>query len=87
MRIGVNLLDLIPGHIGGMEQYIRNLIQYSCSRDDVEFYLFLNKQNYVTFPDLPDKITKILIEKTEGLSYFKKLMTMIWIFYFVRYLI
>ncbi len=63
MRIGVNLLDLIPGHIGGMEQYIRNLIQYSSSRDDVEFYLFLNKQNFVTFHQIPHKITKILIEK------------------------
>ncbi len=61
MKIGVNLLDLHPGHIGGMEQYVRNLIQYCSIKESVILYLFLSDENFNTFLECPGKIIKILI--------------------------
>lgn len=50
MRIGINLLSLIPGKIGGMEQYIRNLLGYASRENDGHtYFLFLNKQYAHTF--------------------------------------
>lgn len=61
MRIGVNLLAVIPGKIGGMEQYVRNLIAYSIQiGDHNQWFLFLTKTNYHTFPNHP-KIQKVMI--------------------------
>lgn len=52
MRIGVNLLAVLPGKIGGMEQYVRNLISYSLNNNEGhEWFLFLAEYNYHTFPD------------------------------------
>lgn len=52
MRIGVNLLAVIPGKIGGMEQYVRNLLSYSLKNNDGhEWFLFLAGHNYHTFPE------------------------------------
>lgn len=58
MKIGVNLLACIPGKIGGMEQYVRNLLAYSIqNKDNDQWFLFLTKTNYHTFPNHP-KIQK-----------------------------
>ncbi|MCM3078121.1 glycosyltransferase family 4 protein [Brevibacillus invocatus] len=52
MRIGVNLLAVIPGKIGGMEQYVRNLISYSQKNNEAhEWYLFLSTHNFHTFSE------------------------------------
>ena len=64
IRIGINLLTLVPGEIGGMEQYIRNLISYSLhASDDYELILFLNKYNIDTFVENHKKLRKILIHE------------------------
>ncbi|RNB51736.1 glycosyltransferase family 1 protein [Brevibacillus gelatini] len=61
MKIGVNLLACIPGKIGGMEQYVRNLLAYSIqSGDQNQWFLFLSKTNYHTFPNHP-KIMKVMM--------------------------
>lgn len=61
MKIGVNLLAVIPGKIGGMEQYVRNLLSYSIQvGDHNQWFLFLTKTNYHTFANHP-KIQKVLI--------------------------
>ena len=61
MKIGVNLLACIPGKIGGMEQYVRNLLAYSIqSGDQNQWFLFLTKTNYHTFPNHP-KIQKVMM--------------------------
>lgn len=61
MKIGINLLDLYPGKIGGMEQYIRNTIYFMDNKYKHNFYLFLNEYNYDTFEG-SDTIKKILID-------------------------
>ena len=66
MKIGVNLLELTPGKIGGMEQYIRNLIWYSTKKTDAySFYLFLNPNNFDSFDEADNRIKKIVITHTE----------------------
>jgi len=50
VRVGINLRTLNPGKIGGMEQYVRNLIWYGAEkRNDIDFFLFLNNSNEKTF--------------------------------------
>jgi len=82
MKIGVNLLDLYPGKIGGMEQYVRNLILYSCSNNDIIFYLFLNQENYHSFVEHPNKICKVRIDpknrEIQLYSHIEKLNLDIW---------
>jgi glycosyltransferase involved in cell wall biosynthesis len=62
MRIGINLISLEPTKIGGMEQYIRNLLHYSNSKFvGYDFYLYLNSRNEHTFSD--EYGTKIVISE------------------------
>ncbi|MED4585442.1 glycosyltransferase family 1 protein [Brevibacillus choshinensis] len=68
MQIGINLISLFPGKIGGMEQYIRNLLSFSNSiANDNEWYLFLNSHNFDTF-EADDTIHKVLSPNLEDLS-------------------
>jgi glycosyltransferase involved in cell wall biosynthesis len=60
MRIGVNLLKLIPGEIGGMEHYVRNLIRYVSARGGHDLFLYLNANNAGTFSDMPN-VTKLVL--------------------------
>jgi len=44
MRIGINLLYLIPGQVGGTEIYARGLLHgLSCVDSENEFIVFLNQ--------------------------------------------
>ena len=54
MRVGINLLYLIPGHVGGTETYAEGLLEglARVSKDD-EFIIFVNREA-ATWP-LPDK--------------------------------
>lgn len=61
MRVGINLISVIPGKIGGMEQYVRNLLTYSMNTSDGnKWYLFLAPHNYHTF-EARSNVHKILI--------------------------
>lgn len=53
MRIGLNLLFLIPNKVGGTETYARGLLTnlVNSNKSD-EYILFCNKENYPTFKDL-----------------------------------
>jgi glycosyltransferase involved in cell wall biosynthesis len=63
MRIGVHLLTLEPGKIGGMEQYIRNLIWFTIhDYSQYEFFLFLNERNAHTFHE-EKNVKKIIISE------------------------
>ncbi len=54
MRIGINLLGLLPGMIGGGETYIRGLLAGLGQVDhDNEYVIFANRDNYATFHGLP----------------------------------
>lgn len=61
MRIGINLISVIPGKIGGMEQYVRNLLAYSMKAGDGHsWYLFLTNHNFHTF-EAAGNVHKIMI--------------------------
>lgn len=61
MKIGVNLVSLEHGKIGGMEQYLRNLIWYATNHyNEYQLYLYLNSRNESTFQE-QHNISKILI--------------------------
>jgi glycosyltransferase involved in cell wall biosynthesis len=55
MRIGINLLGLLPGMIGGVETYIRGLLNGLSRVDtDNEYVIFANRENWATFNGLPE---------------------------------
>ncbi|MFC4599694.1 glycosyltransferase [Cohnella hongkongensis] len=61
MKIGINLSTLEPGKIGGMEQYLRNLIWHVANLySEYELYLFLNSRNEQTFQE-ESNIRKIVV--------------------------
>lgn len=50
MRVGINVLYLIPNHVGGTETYARGLIEELEKSDKHnEYYIFCNKENFSTF--------------------------------------
>jgi glycosyltransferase involved in cell wall biosynthesis len=66
LRIGINLRSLNPGKIGGMEQYVRNLIWFAANkRPDLELYVFLSRFNEKTFQiDCNPNIYKVVLSDT-----------------------
>lgn len=58
-RIGVNLLWLVPGEVGGSEEYsVRLLSAFADSGfDDVEVILYVNQRFVGAYPDLMDRFT------------------------------
>lgn len=62
MKIAVNCRLLNPGKIGGMEGYVRNLLKYLLEIDsELEFILFVTRENEQTFKYPPDRVEKVLI--------------------------
>ncbi|GAB4542647.1 MAG: hypothetical protein Fur0020_12080 [Thermodesulfovibrionia bacterium] len=63
MKIAINLRLLNPGKIGGMEVYIRNLLEHMLElSDDIEYLLFVTKENTDTFYLAPERVQKVLID-------------------------
>jgi len=58
-RVGVNLLWLVPGEVGGSEEYtIRLLLELAELRpDDVEVVLYVNRQFSAAHPELVSRFT------------------------------
>jgi len=61
MKIGINLFQIWSGKMGGMEQFLRNLIEYISSLTNYEIYLFLNKYSYNDFHINNQQVKKINI--------------------------
>lgn len=59
MKIGINLLWLIPGY-GGLETYVRGLVEGLALVHDTrnQYVLFTNPQNDATFSGLPQGFTR-----------------------------
>ncbi|WP_078412233.1 glycosyltransferase family 4 protein [Priestia abyssalis] len=66
MRIGINLVQMWPGKIGGMEQYLRSLIEYASRFSHYEIYLFLNEYSYNEFQLNNKYVKKILMNLKEN---------------------
>lgn len=63
MKIGINLLPLYSGKIGGMENYIRELIKNFPIVDNGknEYYIVLNKTAYDTFKE-SERVHRVFME-------------------------
>ena len=63
MKIGINLLGLLPDVIGGGETYIRGLL-YGLNRLDTddEYVLFTNRDNHPTFADIGPRFRRLLYD-------------------------
>ena len=63
MKIGINLLGLLPDVIGGGETYIRGLL-YGLNRLDTddEYVLFTNRDNHPTFADVGPRFRRVLYD-------------------------
>ncbi len=60
MKIGINVLGLLPSVIGGGETYIRGLLAgLSRLGTDAEFTLFTNRDNHATFEGLGAKFRRV----------------------------
>ena len=60
MRIGINTLSLIPGHIGGMETYLVNLIQALANIDTQnQYFLFVTPANKTRFVIMKDNFVTV----------------------------
>jgi len=61
MRIGLNLLYLIPGIVGGTETYARGLLRgLRQSKSDHEFFLFVNRESAGLIADDDQDFTKVV---------------------------
>jgi len=61
VRIGINALYLIPGHVGGTETYLRNLVRALAEIDGKNEYLvFINKESRGIFERLAPNIRVVL---------------------------
>ncbi|MSW29181.1 MAG: hypothetical protein F2867_02695, partial [Actinobacteria bacterium] len=58
-RVGVNLLWLVPGEVGGSEEYTVRLLRELAELhpDDVEVILYVNRQFSAAHPDLVSRFT------------------------------
>ena len=58
-RVGVNLLWLVPGEVGGSEEYTVRLLRELAELhpDDVEVFLYVNRQFSSTYPELASRFT------------------------------
>lgn len=62
MKIGINLTDLIPGKIGGMETYMRSLVHYFPIISPIDKFYIIGYSNILS--EIREKnIHKIIIEK------------------------
>ncbi len=60
MRIGINALYLIPGHVGGTETYIRNLVKTLAKLDDKnEYFIFISKESLGVFEKIAPQMEVI----------------------------
>ncbi|WP_226536768.1 glycosyltransferase family 4 protein [Fictibacillus halophilus] len=63
MRIGVNLLTLSKDRYGGVEHYVKHLIEHLKKADErVKLFLFLTKPSRDIFDDFQDRIKKVMLK-------------------------
>jgi len=57
LRIGINALYLIPGHVGGTETYIRNLVKTLSNLDEKnEYFIFISRESVGVFEKIAPQI-------------------------------
>ena len=66
MRIGVNLLSLVPGGIGGLEFYVRRLIDVALRETEICFVLFANPSAAESFRQVAERVEIRVAERDIG---------------------
>ena len=60
MKVGINVLYLLPGRVGGSETYIRNLIKWLPVADgETEYLIFVNRESAGVFESPASGITVV----------------------------
>jgi glycosyltransferase involved in cell wall biosynthesis len=60
VKIGINVLYLLPGKVGGSETYIRNLVKWLPVIDrENEYLVFVNEESRGIFAPLPPRVTEV----------------------------
>lgn len=64
MRIGISGLGLSPGHVGGVEAYIRNLVSnLAVTGADNDYLVYVDENSRTAFgPDLPPNVRRVVID-------------------------
>jgi glycosyltransferase involved in cell wall biosynthesis len=68
MKVGLNLLYLVPGETGGMETYARHLIPaLAVLRSDLELVAFVNRETFDSLPrELEESALDVVLVQTDG---------------------
>lgn len=75
MRVGFNLLYLIPNEVGGTETYVRNLLEWIQRIDiETEYVVFTNRENHQTFSFESQRFRKVLCD----VSARRKILRILW---------
>jgi glycosyltransferase involved in cell wall biosynthesis len=76
MRVGLNLLYLVPGETGGLETYARRLIPaLAAARSDLELIAFVNQETFDSLPrELDETPIEIVLVQTEGRSRLRRVL-------------
>lgn len=61
MKVGINAVGLYPGKVGGVEQYLRNIISEISGYEDMHVFLFLNRSAMEAISS-NDRLVKICID-------------------------
>lgn len=74
MKIGLNLLFMIPGQVGGTEVFVRNIVETLSKIDNKNTYvLYLNQENSNYFGKLPKNFIKVVC-KFNAVKRFKRII-------------
>ena len=83
MRIGINLLFLIPGKVGGTETFTRGVVDALSVYDrDNSYVLFCNKENFETFRE-SGSIKKVMLPVPASNKPFRIIFEQLFFWYYV----
>ena len=76
MKVGLNLLYLVPGETGGLETYARRLVPaLAAARSDLELVAFVNQETFDSLPrELDETPIEVALVQTEGRSRLRRVL-------------
>jgi glycosyltransferase involved in cell wall biosynthesis len=76
MKVGLNLLYLVPGETGGLETYARRLIPaLAATGSDLDLIAFVNQETFDSLPrELDDTPIEVVLVPTEGRSRLRRVL-------------
>jgi glycosyltransferase involved in cell wall biosynthesis len=76
VKVGLNLLYLVPGETGGLESYARRLIPaLARAGSDLELIAFVNQETFDSLPrELDESPIEIVLVQTEGRSRLRRVL-------------